>query len=84
MQEAIVVSREELRQIVLEILAAEAPAKEAPGEIVDTATLAGRLNLTPQTIRAWAKRRKIPVLRTGRRPRFDYNRVLQALENAKK
>jgi len=48
-------------------------------ELIDAIELAEKLNCCRRTIANLVKRRKIPVVRVGRKLRFDYDSVVQAL-----
>jgi len=54
-------------------------------EIVDTPELGKRLNLSEPTIVRWREKGKIPYLRIGTNIRYDWAKVLEAIEaNQKK
>lgn len=53
------------------------PTKE---EIIDRTELCRRLNLVEPTIIKWEKKGKIPSLRVGSAVRYNWHKVLQALE----
>jgi excisionase family DNA binding protein len=55
-----------------------------PIEIIDTATLCSRLNITEPTVIRHRKRGKIPFLRIGSSIRYDWNAVVKALESKKR
>jgi excisionase family DNA binding protein len=52
-------------------------------EIINTATLCERLDITKPTIITWRKKGKIPFLKIGSAIRYDWVEVVKALENKK-
>jgi excisionase family DNA binding protein len=54
-------------------------------ELLTTHELASRLKVSPDTIRAWARRKTIPAIRLSRKAlRFHLNAVLAALAASRK
>ncbi len=52
-------------------------------EIIDRAELCKRLGISEPTAIMWDKKRKIPSFRIGSAVRYNWPKVLDALENAK-
>ena len=90
MQRIIVVTENELRQIVKETVAEFydklyqnrhemelVPAKE---EIINRKELAERLDITEPTIIRWERKKKIPVIRIGSAVRYNWKAVIASLE----
>jgi len=48
-------------------------------ELIDADQLADKLNCCRRTVANLVKRRKIPVVRVGRKLRFDFPAVVQSL-----
>ena len=89
-QKIIVVTEDELRQIVKNTVGEFydklyqnmqemqlIPAKE---EIIDRKELAKRLNITEPTIIRWEKKKKIPAIRIGSSVRYNWKGVIKSLE----
>ncbi len=56
---------------------------EQATELLTTRELAKRLRVTPETVRAWARRGCIPALRLSpKSTRYDLDTVLAALSSA--
>ena len=53
-------------------------------EIIDRGELSKRLGVTPVTIIRLEKKKKIPSIRLGSSVRYNWPRVIEALENSKK
>jgi hypothetical protein len=53
---------------------------EAAPEIIDRKELQKRLKVSEPTIISWDKKKKIPCFRIGSAIRYDWNKVLKALE----
>lgn len=49
-------------------------------ELLTAKQLAEKLQTDPETIRRWARERKIPYIRVGREYRFEYNEVIETLK----
>ena len=54
-----------------------------PDEIIDRAELCKRLDITQTTAIAWQKKGKLPFLRIGKQIRYDWKKVLKAMETKK-
>ncbi len=52
----------------------------APPEIIDTKTLLSRLDLSEPTVIRYRQKGVIPFLQVGSTIRYDYQKVLEALE----
>ena len=57
---------------------------DAQPEIIDTKTLLSRLDLSEPTVIRYRQKGTIPFLQVGSAIRYDYQKVLGALENKKK
>jgi len=53
-------------------------------EIIDTRELCNRLRITEPTVIRWRKKGKIPFMQIGSSVRFNYHKVLEALESTHK
>lgn len=53
-------------------------------EIIDTRELCSRLGITEPTVIRWRKKGKIPFIQIGSSVRFNYHKVLEALETTNK
>lgn len=58
----------------------KAPKEPNDPNILTTEQLADRLGCSVQTLQRWARAGKIPALRAGKDLRFQYDKVLAALE----
>lgn len=62
----------------------ELPTNAANGskkpEIIDTAELCKRLNISEPTVIRWRKKGKIPYLSIGAAIRYDYIKVIEAID----
>jgi excisionase family DNA binding protein len=60
-------------------------ANPPPGavEIITQDELCKRLMISKPTIIRWAKKKKIPLIRIGRSVRFNWQKVIEALESQK-
>jgi hypothetical protein len=54
-----------------------------PAEIISRAELSKRLNLTEPSIIRWEKKGLIPCFRIGSSCRYNWPKVIEALENTK-
>lgn len=62
-----------------------APAQsQPPTEIIDRAELCKRLNITEPTAIRWGKKNVIPCFRIGSSIRYNWPKVIEALESKKK
>ena len=52
-------------------------------EIISRTELCIRLNITEPTVIKWEKKNKIPYFRIGRRVRYDWHKVVEALGEGK-
>lgn len=52
-------------------------------EIIDGPTLCERININRQTLGKWRKQNKIPFIQNNGIIRYDYNKVIEALEGKK-
>ena len=85
----IITEREEIRGIALEMMqwAIEnmPESNQAPQpEIMTGEELCKKLDVTIQTLIRWRHKGKIPYLQIGSSIRYDFNKVLDALEVSKK
>lgn len=85
----VVVTPEALRELINEsVKEAVSKALESldrtPVEIIDTKELEKRLNITVPTIIRWKQKGKIPFIQIGSSIRFDWHKVLAALEVSNK
>lgn len=57
---------------------------EAPinNTLIDRDELRKRLHLSEPTIIRWERKKRIPVIRLGRRVRYDWNEVVEHLKNS--
>lgn len=69
----------ELKEMVSKLTAAK-PADE----IIDRQELMRRLGVTDSTVMRYEKIKKIPVIRLGGTIRYNWGKVLDALENKKR
>ena len=53
-------------------------------EIIDRGELCKRLNITEPSVIRWEKKGRIPRIEIGSSIRYDWNKVLEALETKKK
>lgn len=60
------------------------PISKEPSEIIDSKTLMERLDISEPTVIRWRQKGKIPYLQIGTAIRYDYPKVLAALEVNKK
>lgn len=62
------------------------PKKEAPKEtlIITGEEICQKLGITIQTLIRWRQKGKIPFLQLGSSIRYDFNKVIEALEVNKK
>lgn len=51
-----------------------------PVEIVNSATLMERLDISEPTLKRWKEKGKIPFMQIGTAARYDWYKVLEALE----
>lgn len=54
-----------------------------PAEIIDTATLCDRLAISEPTVSKWRAKNKIPFLKVDATIRYNWPKVIEALEKAK-
>lgn len=52
-------------------------------EIIDGDNLCKKLGITRQTLFRWRKQNRIPFIQQGAVVRYDFNKVVQALEEGK-
>lgn len=52
-------------------------------EIISDKTLSERLEVTRQTLGRWRNQGRIPFIQVGSIIRYDYNKVIQALEEGR-
>ncbi len=88
MNQVIVCTPEELRQLISEELAklvnhSPADQKQAK-EIIDRKELMRRLNVTLPTILRMEEKGKIKAIRLGTSVRYDWGSVISSLEKSKK
>lgn len=57
--------------------------KNPQSEIVSDKTLCERLEITRQTLHRWRKQSRIPFIQVGAIIRYDYPKVVEALEGRK-
>src|SRR5690606_2012597 len=57
--------------------------RDTPAEIIDTKTLLTRLDLSEPTVIRYRQKGVIPFLQVGSAIRYDYQKVLEALEKRK-
>lgn len=69
-------------KVVTKLSFVTSPAKEK-SEILDTKELCNRLGMSEPTIVRWREKGKIPYLRIGTNIRYDWAKVLEAIENKK-
>ncbi len=56
-----------------------------PRDLLDSADLAARLGVSPDTIRRWAREGRIPAIRVSRKVvRYQLDRVIACLESQDK
>ncbi|GGC18267.1 hypothetical protein GCM10011386_07700 [Parapedobacter defluvii] len=74
-------------ECVKEALQGASPTTQAghdtPPEIIDTKTLLNRLDLSEPTVIRYRQKGMIPFLQVGSAVRYDYQKVLEALEKKK-
>jgi len=85
----IITEREEFKGIVLEMMQwalENMPVSNQPPkpEIMTGEELCKKLDVTIQTLIRWRHKGKIPYLQIGSSIRYDFNKVLDALEVTKK
>jgi predicted DNA-binding transcriptional regulator AlpA len=82
--ELIVTTRDQLSELVNEAvykaLSGMQRTPEKRPEIIDRDELCRRLNITEPTVIRWEKKGKIPRMEIGSAVRYDWNKVLAALE----
>lgn len=82
--EVIMMTRDEVKQLLTEILDSRLNTAPASGpterEIVNIDTLCERLDITRSTALRWRKKKKIPSFRIGSAVRFDFAKVLDSLQ----
>ncbi|WP_099367305.1 helix-turn-helix transcriptional regulator [Sphingobacterium sp. 1.A.4] len=83
-------TQDQLRSVVsecvkeaLQISASTTQSASASSEIIDTKELLSRLGLSEPTIIRYRQKGTIPYLRIGSAIRYDYQKVLEALEKRK-
>jgi hypothetical protein len=59
------------------------PSPSQPSEIIDRAELCKRLDITEPTAIRWEKKGVIPCLRIGSSCRYNWPKVIEALESKK-
>lgn len=64
-------------------LIAHAIPGTAPARIVDGETLEKELSITRQTLQRWRKTNRIPFIQVGAVIRYDFQKVIEALEKKK-
>ena len=69
---------DELNSIKIQL--AEITELKPQAEIISDKTLCERLEVTRQTLGRWRKQNRIPFIQIGSVIRYDYNKVLEALE----
>ncbi|MEJ6980740.1 helix-turn-helix domain-containing protein [Pedobacter sp. P351] len=79
----------EVRQMFREELLSFFPDFQAhttapKAEVITGEELCKRLDLTIQTLIRWRQKGKIPFLQVGSSIRYDFNKVLEAIEVSKK
>lgn len=79
--------REQLNEIVndavTKALAEVRGVSTKKAEIISRDELCKRLDITEPTVIRWEKKGKIPAIRIGSNVRYDWNKVLEALEEHK-
>jgi hypothetical protein len=73
----------ELYRLAIQDIAATSPKATAP-EIMTGQQLSERLDIDIQTLAKWRQKGKIPYLQLGTNIRYDFNKVIEALEVTKK
>lgn len=75
---------DDLRQLLGEA-ANNRPSGAIPAiEVIDRAELCRRLDITEQSVIRWERKGKIPCFRIGGAVRYNYPKVIEALEEASK
>ena len=74
----------EIKDLLLKFPGEKTNQSTQTSEIIDTATLCYRLNITEPTAIRHRKRGSIPFLQIGSAIRYDWPAVIKALENKKK
>ena len=77
-------SLDDLRQLLGEVISHGANGAIPAIEVIDRAELCRRLDISEQTVITWEKRGKIPCLRIGGAVRYNYPKVIEALEDSAK
>lgn len=77
-------SLDDLRQLMAEVVNKGSSGAIPAIEVVDRAELCRRLAISEQTAITWEKRGKIPCFRIGGAVRYNYPKVIEALEASDK
>ena len=74
---------DQLKEIDAKLAAFNQVAPTPQAEIIDTATLCQKLNLSEPTVIRWRKKGKIPFIIIGSSIRYNWPKVIEKLESKK-
>jgi excisionase family DNA binding protein len=74
------ISIEDLARSISQLIAVPAKQEDSPAEIISREELCKRLNITRPTAIRWEKKGKIPSIKIGSACRYNWPKVVAALE----